>query len=120
VKRVIREPESNALIRLFEGRPSVVATSRVAHVEVLRAVSIADPAPEAEFDARRILSSCLLLDVSQEILESAARLASRELRTLDAIHLATAQSLAVDGIVTYDRRLAEAARAARFEVLAPS
>jgi predicted nucleic acid-binding protein len=82
-------------------------------------VSIADPSPEARTDANRILGSCLLVDVSNELLDNAARLASRELRTLDAIHLATAQSLAVDGIVTYDRRLADAARAEHFVVHAP-
>lgn len=44
------------------------------------------------------------------------------LRTLDAIHLATALRLGsdLDAVVTYDNRLAEAARTLGLPVAAPS
>jgi predicted nucleic acid-binding protein len=45
--------------------------------------------------------------------------ASREVRTLDAIHVASARWVSADGVLAYDRRLAEAARAERFVVHAP-
>ncbi len=52
----------------------------------------------------------------------AARLEPASLRTLDAIHLATALTLGTDlaGLVTYDGKLAEAAVSEGFDVLAPS
>lgn len=88
-------------------------------VEVVRAVGIANPSAEARSRAEEVLHSCLLVDVSEELLRDAARLASREVRTLDAIHLATAQAVSADGVLTYDRRLADAARREGFVVTQP-
>ena len=53
---------------------------------------------------------------------AAAALEPAELRTLDAIHLATALAVREDlaGLVTYDRRLAAAAERLDLEVFAPS
>jgi uncharacterized protein len=116
---VIEEPESATLAAHLEADPSLMATSRIALVEVLRAVGIANPSPAAQARAEELLESCLLVDVSPELLRSAARLASREVRTLDAIHLATAQSVSADAVLTYDRRLAEAARRQHLVVQTP-
>jgi predicted nucleic acid-binding protein len=114
---VIEEPESAALARFLRETPHVLATSRIATVEVLRAVDIANRRGHA--DAERLLGSCLLVDVSPGVLLNAARLTSHEVRTLDAIHLATAQSVSADGVLAYDRRLARAARHHRFTVHTP-
>lgn len=55
------------------------------------------------------------------MLTAAARAAPPELRTLDAIHLATARSLdELGGMVTYDRRLRRGASRARVKVWFPS
>jgi uncharacterized protein len=97
----------------------VLATSRVAVVEVLRAVGVANPQPKARAEAARLLDSCLLVDVDEALLRSAARLASREVRTVDAIHLASAQRLEPDEVLAYDRRLAEAASREGFQVSQP-
>jgi predicted nucleic acid-binding protein len=97
----------------------VLATSRIALVEVLRAVGIANPSPKAQSRAAELLASCLLIDVSRELLLAASRLTSREVRTLDAVHLASAQWVAADGVLAYDRRLVEAARRERFVVHTP-
>jgi predicted nucleic acid-binding protein len=61
------------------------------------------------------------MDVTPAILAKAAELAPRELRTLDAIHLATALSASDPTLdfVTYDARLARAATAHGFSVHAP-
>jgi hypothetical protein len=48
---------------------------------------------------------------------SSRRARRRELRTLDAIHLACALALA--GVLTYDRRMADAARALGLAAIAP-
>jgi uncharacterized protein len=107
VKLVIEEPESEPLDRhVSAGR--LMATSRVALVEVPRATAIANPEPAARRDALGLLESCMLVDVSEALLRSAAELASASLRTLDAIHLASALRIGADELLTYDRRLFEA------------
>lgn len=50
-----------------------------------------------------------------------ARMAPPDLRTLDAIHIATARSLdGLAGIVTYDARISRAGSGARFKVWSPA
>jgi uncharacterized protein len=114
---VIEEPESKALAAYLKAAPHVLATSRIALVEVLRAVGIANPAALEE--TTRLLESCLLVDVSDALLHASARLASREFRTLDALHLASAQRVGADEVLAYDRRLADAAARVGFTVAQP-
>jgi uncharacterized protein len=119
VKLLIEEPESAALGEYLGADTPVLATSRIALVEVTRATSIANPSPEARAEAERLLASCLLIDVSDDVLRAAARLSSRDVRTLDAVHLASAQRVGPDKVLVYDRRLREAAKAAGFAVAHP-
>lgn len=116
---MIDEPESIALrAHIDETRPSLT-TSRIALVEVVRAVGIANPSVEACGDAERLVESCLLVDVTDAILRSAAQRASLTVRALDAIHLASAQRVEADAMLVYDARLSEAARGAGFTIVAP-
>lgn len=110
VKLVIEEPESAALEDHLQGEP-LLATSRIALIEVLRATSLANPAPEVRIAAGRLLASCMLVDVSDDLLRSAVSLTSATVRTLDAIHLASALRIDPDEFVAYDRRLLDAALA---------
>lgn len=110
MKLVVDEPESADLSAHLRSDDAVIATSSLALVEVPRATSIANPSPEVQSETARLLESCLLIEVGNPLLRSAAALTSVELRTLDAIHLASAVELEPDELVTYDRRLAEAAR----------
>ena len=119
MKLVVDEPESADLTAHLESDDAVVATSSVALVEVTRATSIANPGPEVRTETARLLESCLLVDVSEALLRSAAGLASAEVRTLEAIHLASAQRIEPDEVLTYDRRLREAARLLGFAVAHP-
>jgi predicted nucleic acid-binding protein len=119
VKLVIEEPESASLERYLEGGP-LLATSRIALVEVLRATSIANPAPEVRAEAERLLASCMLVDVTDGLLRAAAGLASAAVRTLDAIHLASALRVEADELVAYDRRLTAAAAARGLVVASPA
>ena len=67
-----------------------------------------------------ILRQFGLSPISNQIIEAAAMLKPEQLRTLDAIHVATALNIGdLAGIVTYDRLMAEAARANGLTVLAP-
>ena len=70
--------------------------------------------------ATRVLARVALIRIDDSVLAAAARVAPPELRTLDAIHLATAQSVdGLAGIVTYDARLGRAAARARFKIWSP-
>lgn len=119
MKLVIEEPESTVLAAHVGAGPTALATSRIAIVEVLRATSVANPSPEVHSEALRLLASCLLVDVTDRLLRAAAALGSREVRTLDAIHLASAQRVEPDEVLVYDHRLQRAARRAGFVVAAP-
>jgi predicted nucleic acid-binding protein len=119
VKLVIEEPESAALAAYIDEVKPTLATSRVALVEVARAVGLANPAPEAREEAVRAVESCLLVDVTDVLLRSAMALASLTVRTLDAIHLASAQRVGADEVLVYDARLREAAAGAGFSTVGP-
>jgi predicted nucleic acid-binding protein len=119
VKLVVDEPERGALEDHLEMRSLRRVTSALARVQVLRAAKVASPGPEAQAQAERVLGRCVLLAVSDLVLRDAARLASLRLRSLDAIHLASARTFAPDEFVTYDERLAEAAREQGLTVVQP-
>jgi predicted nucleic acid-binding protein len=63
-----------------------------------------------------------LVEVDAHISTAAASVEPPSLRALDALHLASALALGaeLDVLVTYDVRLADAARAAGIEVVAPA
>jgi predicted nucleic acid-binding protein len=111
IKLVIREAESMALIEFLRHRVQR-ASSAVARVEVLRSLHRAGATQAQRDHAVEILQRLALIRINDAILESAAELEPLDLRSLDALHLASALSLQPDleGIVTYDKRLAVAAR----------
>lgn len=77
--------------------------------------------PALAVPARAVLDAVTLIEVTTAHFELAGRLDPAILRTLDAIHLAVALDLGDDleGMVSYDDRLAEAALATGIAVLAP-
>jgi uncharacterized protein len=121
VKLVVLEPESGALVTFLESRPDRLSSALLL-TEIPRALRRAQFAGAARRRAQRLLARLALVDVDRRILSTAAALEPPELRTLDAIHLATALAVREDlaGIVTYDRRLAAAAERLDLEVFAPS
>jgi uncharacterized protein len=118
VKLVIEEAESDDL-ESHLAHDAVLATSRIALVEVPRATSIANPSKEVRQETQRLLAACLLVDVSDRVLSDAAALTSRDVRTLDAIHLATALYIDAEELVAYDRHLLEAAGTHGLRVASP-
>jgi|SRR5436190_14624404 len=118
VKLAVAEPESAALRRYLRRRQPLVS-SALARTEVVRALL-----PLGEQAVRRghaVLARLALIRISDSILSAAAQLLPAEVRTLDAIHLATAQQLGRDlaRIVTYDERLRSAAAATGCLIAAP-
>jgi predicted nucleic acid-binding protein len=119
VKLVIAEPESqNLAAYLGEPLPRLL-TSRIAVVEVTRAVRLADGSEEMADEVGRLLEACDLVEVSAALLRTAAGLGSERVRSLDAVHLASVMRVAPDEVIVYDLRLAEATAAAGFAVVSP-
>jgi predicted nucleic acid-binding protein len=118
VKLVIREPESDALARALEDWPRRVSSSLLV-VEAVRAT--ARVSLEASRRAEGLLSGVTLLPATLDLLRSAARLDPTGLRSLDAIHLATAMSLGAElgAFFAYDEPLRAAAGNAAIPVESP-
>lgn len=119
VKLVVAEPESRALRAFLTRRRTRHVSSAILRAEALRAVR--HGGPEILADTRSALRRVELVAVTDGILDGAGALEPRVLRTLDAIHLATALALGddLDLVVTYDARMAEGARLLGLETESP-
>lgn len=120
VKLVVTEPESSALMEFLRSQSDRVS-SAVVLAEVPRALRRAGFGASERRRSREVLARIALVDVDRRILVAAAALDPPALRTLDAIHLATALAVREDlaTIVTYDTRLAAAAERVHLEVSVP-
>ena len=118
VKLVMQEPESEAMRRYVDARNDWTS-SAIFRSEVLRAARRGDS--ERVAAAQALMRNVVLLAIDDELLVRAAELDPPALRTLDAVHLATALRLAdeLEAIVTYDRRMIEGARALGLPVASP-
>ncbi len=119
VKLVIVEPESAAL-RRFLARWPQRASAALLRTEVARALRRAGY--EAQVGtARRLLAAMWLVRLDEPLLDRAGELEPRTLRSLDAMHLAAALAIGPElgAFLTYDERLAEAARGVGLTVHAP-
>lgn len=96
----------------------MLITSSLSVVEVQRGARIADPVTGAR-KARELLDRLRLVDIDRELLEDAVSYSSAHVRSLDAIHLASALRVGARQMLVYDWRLAEAASAAGLETLSP-
>jgi predicted nucleic acid-binding protein len=117
VKLVLDEPGSPALHR-WHIEAERVTTSRIGVIESRRAAR-RRPHDDAHLEAT--IDGLAVVEVDAEIDRRASTLGPRSLRTLDAIHIATA--LAMDGLdafVTYDDRQAAAARLVGLPVIRPA
>lgn len=118
VKLVVAEPESAAL-RQHLGRRRPLVSSALARTEVLRAVL--GEGSEGIGRAHALLGRIDLLRINDRILGSAGSLLPAHLRSLDAIHLATALQLGNDlgSLVSYDQRMLDAARHLGISIASP-
>lgn len=119
VKLVVREPETSAL-EAYLADCSGLITSRLAVLECKRAARRARPQRILQ-TLNHVIETLYLLEITPAVLDHAARVDPPALRSLDAIHLATAMSISDPDleVITYDDRLAEAARAGGLTVVQP-
>lgn len=119
VKLVLDERESDAL-RAYERRIERVVSSELARTELPRAVArIIDSGSR---QVTEVLRAVQLIPLTSSLLTEAARLAPTSLRSLDAIHLASALLIRdeLDAFVAYDDRLLDAASALGMPVASPA
>lgn len=116
-KLFLREQESAALVTVVTDQ--VVVTSVISSVEVARAIRVAGAETDIEWTIDDVLAGCTVIDVDADVVRSAAALAGPGLRSLDALHLASALRADADTMLVYDRQLARAATAAGLRVEAP-
>ena len=117
MKILVEEPESEALVRELTSPDHRLAASWLLHTE-LHCAAGRHPAVIAIDAVTSVLDAVALIDLTRGDLLAAGTHAP--LRSNDAMHLATALRLGVDGIVTYDAELSRAAIAAGLRVIAPT
>ena len=121
VKLLFDEPESTALTDWLTQKTEIPkVSSDLSTVELLRTCQRIDGS--LVDDARRLLGGVDLVPIDHVIVERAAILVPRDLRSLDAIHLASALSLIEDltDFVAYDDRLCSAAEQVGLPVVSPT
>lgn len=119
-KLVLPEPESNALaVFLVERMTTPLVSSALLCPELVRAVN--RHRPDVADRAVAILQRVMTIPLSHDILVDAATVGSPLVRTLDALHLASALSVRseLDALVTYDKQLADSATDAGLVVATP-
>ena len=117
VKLIAVEKESDDLEAYVEGRE--IVSSEIARTEVVRAVARRH-AGLAEA-AEDLLADIGLVAVNTVVTMAAAWVRPLTLRSLDAVHVASARRMEGDleALVTYDQRMVDAARAAGLPVASP-
>ncbi|MFG3381618.1 type II toxin-antitoxin system VapC family toxin [Streptomyces sp. NPDC047999] len=135
VKLILEEEETDALVKFLDDYPqSEHVTSELAITEVMRTLrrSRCDPHGQARIDettftrlvksAEVRLGATGMLAVDQDVLRRAGALEEFNIKSLDAIHLASALVLmpSLDSFVTYDAQLGKLAEGRGLRVAAPS
>ena len=111
VKLVVAEPGSAELLEWIRREDPDLVSSELVRAEVLRACR--RHSPDALAAGRDTMDAVTLIELGRDIVMSSAFVDPPELRTLDALHIATALSLGDDltGVLTYDDRFADGCRA---------
>lgn len=119
VKLLIVEKGSTALRRWLESHEEEIFSSDLLRTELLRVTRRA--APELMVQARTILDTLIMVTLSTTVFERAVMIEPGILRSLDALHLAAALELGDDlqGLITYDQRLADSAKTLGIDVVTP-
>jgi uncharacterized protein len=120
VKLARREAETDALRAWLAQNPQPIGASALARTETARALARGEPAALPAL--RSVLALLHQRPITDAILDAAAALPGPTLRSLDAIHLATAEDLraVLTWFVAYDKRLVEAAQARGLPVVTPA
>lgn len=115
---LLGEPDAPAILRELGSFDQRVA-SRLMRIELMRLGMREGVLAQAD----QLLTGVALLPVDDDLLAAAETIGPPAVGTLDAIHLVTALRLStagrLDALMTYDVRLAQAARERDIVVLAP-
>ena len=118
-KLLVDEVESDALVAFLDESVDVqeLFSSAVLETELRRLAVRLELDQSAVTD---LLARVDLVDPPRSVFHEAGLLPDRHLRTLDALHLATALRVGADTVVAYDARLVAAARTLGMSVQSPS
>lgn len=120
IKLLVEETYSKEFAAFYDDHASAEwVSSALLRIELTRAVFRVRPALLP--DARDLLTAFSYIAIDNEIVDAAINEPDRGLRSLDAIHLATARVLVpeLDALVAYDDRLIRAATDAGLVTVAP-
>ncbi len=120
IKLLVEETHSHDFAAFYDEQAGAEwVSSALLRVEVTRAVTRI--APALLRDARDLLTGFSYISMDDEVIDGAMGEPDRLLRSLDAIHLATARILRDDltAIVSYDDRLLKAAADAGLDAVSP-
>ena len=120
IKLLVEESHSQAFAAFYDAHADAEwVSSALLRIELTRAVTRALPVLLP--DARDLLLAFSFVAIDDDIVEGAMNEPDRGLRSLDAIHLATARILGedLDAIVSYDDRLLKAATDAGLATVSP-
>lgn len=118
LKLVIEEAESPVLAQTIDDVSPTLAACRLLETE-MRRFAHRDPALHQDH-VSALLDGVDLYELPTSLFRQAGLLPGPTLRSLDALHLAAAIVLDVDALVTYDSRLADAARRVGIELVQPA
>ncbi len=118
LKLLIEEPESAALAHTLDAFDGEVASSWLLETEMRRCVYRIDALDQAM--VTRVLYGISMYEVQASVFREAGLLPGRNLRSLDATHLAVAVRLGADAVITYDQRMTEACEWLGLPILAPA
>lgn len=118
VKAVVQEEQTLAVRAMMVG--AVVVTSALSIVEVIRAVRRRDE--NHVLAARMVFAQVAVVPIDEAVLGHAGTINPASLRSLDAIHVASAMLLRdeLEAFVAYDDRLLDAAAALGMPVASPT
>ena len=119
VKLIVDEPKSQSFSAWLKNCKDDLYVSELAHTEVARAINRVDASLHGQL--KTVIERFGTIRVSSQILTIASVLSPTNLRTLDAIHIASCLILGDDlsGFVTYDSTQAAAASHNGIAVIAP-
>lgn len=120
MKLVVREAETLALTAwLAQNDDDPHVTSALGRIELMRAAARDGRTATVE-RARDLLDGMQLVAVSDDVVRLAESIGPPSLRSLEAIHLASAAQIPLTAFVAYDQRLLEGARALGYPTHQPS
>lgn len=118
VKLIAEEAESEALATAVDSEQPSLSACLLLETELRRAAHRAEALTQQAVS--EFLEGVSLYDLPTSLFQEAGLLPGPGLRSLDALHLAAAIRIGVDRLVTYDNRMADAARELGVTVFAPS